>query len=183
MKKAVLIALILAGVAVFGVIFALSGRGGKDAGSGYIKKITAEAVSADVHLESITHPGKTVQLYAAKVENKLPAGTYKVKNIALTVEKDGDKWWMQSGRPSPELEKIEVKAGQTTELVFGPPLVIKTDVNTKDDVVSVGLSIFGRANERYHPALRKNDQQQPAPGLKIVDEAGKVLAAGNFEYG
>ena len=122
-------------------------------------------------------------MYAAKVENKVPTGTYQVKNIALEAEQGGKKWWMQSPRPSPELERIEVKTDQTTELTFGPPLVVKTDVSTKGEAVSVGLAIYGRANERYHPAIKKNNRRQPAPKLRIVDEAGKALAAGTFEYG
>jgi len=31
--------------------------------------------------------------------------------------------------------------------------------------------------------VTKNNQGVPAPKVKIVDEAGTVLASGNFEYG
>jgi hypothetical protein len=96
---------------------------------------------------------------------------------------DGDRWQMVSRGPWGELETIRVEPGISTELKVGPPLTVKTNVATKDEVVSVGLSIFGQAGERYNPGVQKNGQRQPAPELKIVDEAGKVLATGNFAYG
>ena len=87
------------------------------------------------------------------------------------------------GNPWGELRKVRVSKGDTTVLRIGPPLVIRTDVQKNISIVSIGLSLVGRAGENYSAQVLTHGENLPAPKLKIVDEMGKVLATGTFEYG
>jgi hypothetical protein len=65
----------------------------------------------------------------------------------------------------------------------GPPLLVKADVQTMGRVVSIGLVVEGQAGEVYQPGIIRNGSRVPAPGFKIIDESGKVVGSGRFEYG
>jgi hypothetical protein len=193
MRKIVLISLLIVGLITVLIVAALvrntaDNRSGpvrqqKNAEPGYINKMTASGVQVDLELRSTDASRRSVRLRGTVPELEVSPGTYKPENIGLQAMQDGDRWQMVSRGPWGELETIRVEPGISTELKVGPPLTVKTNVATKDEVVSVGLSIFGQAGERYNPGVQKNGQRQPAPELKIVDEAGKVLATGNFAYG
>jgi len=115
----------------------------------------------------------------------LSAGAYRPQRLSITVKQGGDTWGIESsGRSWGTLEQIEVKSGQTTTLHLGPPFTIKPEVRKNNpQQVSVGLSIVGKAGEQYRNVVTKNNATVSAPKIKIVDEAGTVLASGNFEYG
>jgi len=193
MRKIVLISLLIVGLITVVIVAALvrntaNNRSGpvrqqKNAESGYINKITASGVQVDLELRSTDASGRLIQVRGKIPQTEATPGTYKPQSITLQGTQDGDRWQMVGRGPWGQLETIRVGSGVTTELKVGPPLTVKTDVATKDEGVSIGLSIFGQAGERYHPGVQKNGQRQPAPELKIVDEAGKMLATGNFAYG
>ena len=66
----------------------------------------------------------------------------------------------------------------------GPPILVKTDVQKVGDrEMSVGLLLEGQAGERYRPVVKKNGTAISAPGLRIVSEAGQVIAQDSFQYG
>jgi len=92
-------------------------------------------------------------------------------------DKNGDKWVldMASGPYLPASGDSSRKAGA--------PLLIKADVQVVGRDVSVGLVVEGQAGETYIPGAQKNGQRLSAPSLKILDEAGKTLTTGSFEYG
>jgi len=114
----------------------------------------------------------------------LSTGTYRPQHLSITTGQDGDTWRIESRGPWGKLEQIEVKENQTTSLKLGPPLNIKPEANqTSPQQVSIGLSITGQAGEEYRNVVTKNNERVPPPNVKIVDEAGAVLAAGNFAYG
>ena len=96
---------------------------------------------------------------------------------------DGNKWLASFYGAQDVSSRITVTKGQTTTLKFGPPLNVKTEVESAGRQVSIGLLITGQSGERYNPQLTKNGSFLEAPKLKIVDEAGTVLASGKFEYG
>jgi len=193
MKKIVLISLIIVGLITVLIAAALvmksadTGSGPiaqrKNAEPGYITTITASGVGANLELHPNDAGGGLVRVSGRVPKTQAAPGTYRPQSITLQGAQDGDKWQMVGRRPWGQLEIIRVVSGVTTELKLGPPLTVKTDVTTKDEGVSIGLSIFGKAGERYNPGVQKNGERQPAPELKIVDEAGKVLATGNFAYG
>jgi hypothetical protein len=114
----------------------------------------------------------------------ISAGTYRPQRLTITTGQNGDRWRIESRGPWGKLEQIEVKKNQTTTLELGPPFVIKPEVSKNSpQQVSIGLSIIGKAGEQYRNVVTKNEQRIPAPKVKILDEAGTVLASGNFEYG
>jgi len=125
------------------------------------------------------------------------AGAYRVVAMGLErTDPEGVKWTVY-GYPGTVQKNgmIELKAGEVTALKIGPPLVAKVDAEVlffgqsvdaagaKGRIVSLGLGIEGQGGEAYYPGAAKNGKELPAPTFKILDEAGKVLAAASFEYG
>ncbi len=99
-----------------------------------------------------------------------------LSSLSVT-DKNGDKWVL-------DLAKGQALSGlKSGGAKAGPPLVVKTDVQTEGFEVSIGLVVKGQAGEKYVGGVKKNEQLQPPPRFKIVDKAGKVLTAGEFEYG
>ena len=65
-----------------------------------------------------------------------------------------------------------------------PLITVKADVERRRaNEATIGLVLAGPGGERYRPVVTKNGVRLPAPGLKIVDEQGEVLAEGKFQYG
>ena len=114
---------------------------------------------------------------------KTHVGQYLAPMGSLAMNADGDKWLASFYGAQDVSSRITVTKGQTTTLKFGPPLNVKTEVESAGRQVSIGLSITGRAGERFNPQVMKNGSVLEAPKLQIVDEAGTVLASGKFEYG
>ena len=99
-----------------------------------------------------------------------------LSSLSVT-DKNGDKWVL-------ELAKGQALSGlKSSRAKPGPPLVVKTDVQTGGREVSIGLVVEGQAGEKYVGGVKKNEQLQPPPRFKIVDKAGKVLTTGLFKYG
>ncbi len=66
----------------------------------------------------------------------------------------------------------------------GPPIIVKTDVQKVGErEMSIGLLLEGQAGEQYRPVVKKNGTAISAPRLRIVNEAGQVLAQDSFQYG
>ena len=99
-----------------------------------------------------------------------------ISSLSVTGE-NGDKWILDlaKGQALSVLKSNSPKPG--------PPLLIKTDVQTKGREVSIGLIVEGQAGEKYAGGVKKNERWQPPPRFKVVDKAGKVLASGVFKYG
>ena len=146
-------------------------------------KVVTEGV--DLSLKPLAGTNRKVHIPRSQTgtEVSVDPGTYQPANIKLLAEQDGINWQIQSRGPWGSLNNIKVQAGQTTELKLGPPLKIKTDVTRRGRTVLIGLSIFGQAGEKYSSVIMKNNQRQPPPGFKIIDEEGNTLTSGNFAYG
>jgi len=116
---------------------------------------------------------------------KVCIGTYKPERAVLRLEKDEQTWWGLLCRRGPwgELSKINVAKGKTTILKLGPPLIVHTDVQRNNQVVSIGLSLVGQAGEHWSAQVLTRQGPLAAPKFRIVDETGNVLAEGKFEYG
>ena len=66
----------------------------------------------------------------------------------------------------------------------GPPLVVKTNIiNINRSAVSIGIVIEGQAGEKYMAGALKGETREPAPIYRILDENGRTLGTGKFEYG
>jgi hypothetical protein len=92
-------------------------------------------------------------------------------------DKNGDKWVLDLAS-TPYLPA----AGDSIAKI-GQPLLIKTDVQIAGRDVSIALILEGQGGETYVPGAQKNGQRLPSPGFRILDEAGKTLAADTFQYG
>ena len=169
-KKTVFIAFILL-VVVFAVGFFLYSRQ-----SGYIK---VEPPGYSLNLRGGFWGSKTI--WSSGEPEKIHIGKYRPSYANYFKEHNGDRWQLYSSLN--ELPGIKVAKGRTVSLKLGPPLIVKADVKRNWDRVTIAPSITGCAGELYSNRVRKNGKSLPAPKLKIVDEAGNVLASGKFEYG
>jgi len=150
--------------------------------TGYIK-IEVPGIEADLNLRG-RWSHKAISLSSSEPV-RIQAGTYKPERIVVRLVKAGEQWWSILCRREPwgKLSTINVTKANTTTLEFGPPFVIHTDVRQRNRTVSIGLILIGQAGEHYSPQVLTHKGPLPAPALTIVDESGRELAAGKFEYG
>ena len=113
-----------------------------------------------------------------------PAGRYMALQVQLAkTDAQGAKWTL-SGSGAGKLENFEVRKGETLAMKLGPPLVTKVEATPAGEgTVSIGMALEGQSGERYAPGAAKTGAVQSPPELKILDQAGKVLATGKFEFG
>jgi hypothetical protein len=149
--------------------------------SGYVKLATPGVTVGLRGLHGVFW--KNLQIGPSTDPVKTHVGQYLALLGSLTMNAGGDKWQTSFYGAQNVSSRITVTKGQTTVLKFGPPLHVKTEVESMGRQVSIGLSITGQSDERYNPQVSKNGSALEAPTLKIVDEAGTVLASGKFEYG
>ena len=115
---------------------------------------------------------------------QLPVGRYQIAMLQLgRKDDDGVEWTLQCLQPPQKLRQFKIREGETTSIEIGPPLTLAATTSKKGKTVSIGLELAGRAGERYLPGAVKNGKMQDAPSLKILDENGKELVSGSFEYG
>jgi hypothetical protein len=148
---------------------------------------TIDAGSPDVALVAQSDYG-IHNLSGAQGKWQVPAGKYQVVQVSLSrADAAGAKWTLSGRGFDGKAGDIEVRPAETLAMKFGPPLVAKVRVTpfAGTDQVGISYAVKGQAGELYGPVAR-NDKQTappPQPELKILDESGKVLAAGQFEFG
>ena len=103
--------------------------------------------------------------------------------LNVLMRQGDDKWQLESRGPWGDLSTIRVKSKDTTVLKLGPPFQIKTKALYTGTKVSIDFAIIGQAGEHYRNSIMQNNKRAPAPGVKIIDEDGSVLATGKFAYG
>jgi hypothetical protein len=114
---------------------------------------------------------------------KVKAGTHRPYQATLT-SKDGDKWFsLRANGPWGQLQKIRVQKDQTTAVKLGSPFTVNTKIDHRGAYVYIGLSLIGQSGEHWTPVVFTNKSYLPAPGFRIVDQAGKQLYSGKFEFG
>jgi len=144
-------------------------------------KIDAGGAEATLRLRGGWSNSRLIKSKAEPV--MLRAGIYRPQRLSISTKQNGDTWLLYSSGPWGELSTIKVRKDNTTVLELGQSFLIKPSISKSSSLVSIGLSIIGRAGEHYSAAIVKNGKRLPTPKLKIVDEAGNVLASGRFEYG
>lgn len=107
-----------------------------------------------------------------------PAPTEQIRFSSLSATDDnGDQWTLiLTGIPS-------LYGSEGGNVRPGPPLLVKADVYSRSRAISIGLTIRGQAGETYRPGAAKNGYRVASPRFRILDEAGKVVGSGQFEYG
>ena len=116
---------------------------------------------------------------------ELPAGSYKTTSLRLTAtDGNGESWVMYARPPLGELAGFTIRDQQTTLSPVGPPITLMVQPHRmRRQTVSISLSVVGQGGERYEPWALRSRRRSQAPKLKILDEAGTVLAQGAFKYG
>lgn len=150
-------------------------------GQGYIK-INASGAVATLRLRGGLISSATIssESQPTNVNTRL----YKPKQLHLKKQQNDDTWGIYTYGPWGKLAKIKVKNNETIVLQLGPPFLIQPSVQQRGSEVFINFSIIGRAGEHYSTGrITKNGIRITAPTARIVDEAGKVLAVGKFEYG
>jgi len=171
--------LILAGVVVVGAGIALaSSMRGK--GTLVIEGPGAELVLRNGWFSTTTLTSKSGPV-------QVQAGIYHPVRASITLAKKDDpaQWWSLSSTRGPwgKLAAIRVDKGQTVTLRFGPPITLRADLQQSGGTVSAGLRLVGQAGEEWTPSIMTSDGRAAPPGVRILDESGKVLAEGQFRYG
>ena len=147
-------------------------------GRGYLAIDTA---GAELQLQGRLFGKVTVRSDSEPKE--VPVRAYHPTRLRLDRELKGDRWQLESRGPWGDLAKIRVRTGKTTTLKVGSPLRIEPDVWVSRSQVFIALAIYGQAGERYSNVIHKNGQRLKAPGIRIIDENGDVIAKGRFGYG
>ena len=126
-------------------------------------------------------------------EITMPAATYTPACITAQAAAPGktkpEIWSIKCTGPFGQVASIEVQEGATSTIDAGPPLTLKPSISAATNtpqgkVVTIGFAIIGKAGEYYAAnTLKKGMSSTPPPQFQILDEAGKVLTQGAFEYG
>lgn len=118
-------------------------------------------------------------------KNSVPAGRYGAVVMELAKkDSSGDKVVFTTDKGGAgQFGDFEVKPGQVTSFQFGPPFQIKTSMERSGENVFVSFGLQGRAGELYKPGATINGKEVPEPAFRIIDESGKVVHSGRFEYG
>jgi len=143
--------------------------------------VTLATPGAELQLEGGF--GRGLILRSGSPPTPVRARAYRPTSLTLTREQDGATWQLRSWGPWGQLARISLPRGRTTTLEVGPPLQIKPQVEVYPGQVRMALGLFGRAGEKYENSILKNHQRIPGPQVKILDEAGTLLASGQFQYG
>jgi hypothetical protein len=114
----------------------------------------------------------------------VPAGQYSaIQAIVVKADKDGAKWTINANGQMGKLAALDVPAGGTLKVKFGAPLAVKTAADKgSPGAVDIGFIMEGQSGEQYGAVQKENTVSSP-PKVKVVDEKGKVLGEGTFEYG
>jgi len=111
------------------------------------------------------------------------ARIYRPRSLSLTMRQDGHTWRIESRGPWADLSKIKVRNNEATAIRLGPPFRIKPQVNKNGSIISIDYAIIGQAGEKYRSFITKDNRPVTGAKIKIVDETGKVLKSGSFQYG
>jgi len=125
---------------------------------------------------------------------EIPVGAGTIKTAGLKLHAQGkDKknrpviWRLDGIKPYGKLEEIEVSATETTVVEGGAPITVLAPARllTKGSSkqIYVDLALYGKSEERYRTVVYMGRTRVPNPKVAFLDESGKVLHTGAFEYG
>ncbi len=90
---------------------------------------------------------------------------------------------MGASWPAGKLRSFTVKADETASIPVGPPLISDLSFSGNSTMQSIGFELKGGGGESYSAGAERRGVMQPAPAFVILDENGKRLASGSFQYG
>ena len=172
-KRDIWISVAIIATAVLAFYFYSRGKG----------RIKIDAGGAEVKLQLGGGLFNKVAISSGAEPTKVSARTYYPQSVSISMQQGSDTWQIDNRGPWGKSSTIEVKNNETTVLRLGPPFIVKPGINKSGSTVSIDFAIIGQGGEKYQNYAKKNNSRVPAPKLKIVDEAGNVLASGKFAYG
>ena len=119
-------------------------------------------------------PVLTPELAPMPAQSPEPSQQIRFSSLAATDE-NGDNWTLGLAGVPPWPPEAGTKPGA--------PIVVKADVQGYGQSISIGLIMEGQAGEVYQPGAAKNGRRRPAPTFQVLNESGKILGSGSFEYG
>ena len=111
------------------------------------------------------------------IASEVPQSIANLSPLAIT-DANGLTWSLEPvrGQPLSLINQSGKKPGQ--------PLIIKTNtIKINEQTISIGLVVEGQAGEKYVAGVMKGRSREPQPIFRILDEKGRTLATGRFEYG
>ena len=154
--------------------------------------ITFTAATPKTGLVNVTAPGAILSVssepgaYRVLLHGEpmpLPVGKYDVYTIQIIAwDDEGHQWRMQCLELPEKLRTFEIREGETTLIEIGPPMKAKAVPERDGESIVVNVQVWGAYGERYFPYVRDGDPGGWT-GMKILDEQGKELDSGEFEYG
>ncbi len=182
MKKYLLLA-----VVAIAMCAALAARAAAEPETGKIKVATPGVTM-------VLRSGRsTVTLSPSANELDVRAGRYVPSSLQISAteiiepgpgKKEEVSWALQAAGAWGKLSSITVRAGETVVLEPGPPFILRAKPSyAGQGVIGISYQLVGNAGEGYSPAAVRNQKVVSPPKLKIVDESGKLLASGSFQYG
>jgi len=179
-------------VGLVGVVFALALATQVRSASPSFGKIKVTTPGLVLELQDPTSRNKRVNI-PANQEIPAPPGTYKTTKLTQYAQDTSTArpttWSIMCRSQFGNVATVTVAAGETTEVSAGAPLVVRADAQVVKDKakgtsVSIGLGVYGSAGESYATdSIMQGKRRVPTPSLKILDENGKEMASGTFEYG
>jgi hypothetical protein len=123
-------------------------------------------------------------------EFQVPMDTYQLYAHTTQV-KDSSENWRYDASGTTSGEQFQIAEGDVFNLRFGAPILVNVSYSRRDgqsgepkagDTIELSLTLSGQGGEAYTNIQRGQDRP-PAPTFEVVDESGKNVAKGAFEYG
>ena len=107
--------------------------------------------------------------------------------------------WLYVALGTTSGKKFRVTEGGIVPVRLGPPLLVNVTYRKTEelrrgtrvfkrgqpkagDTIKLSLTLSGQGAEKYD-WLARDGKRPPVPTYRIIDEAGKTVASGTFEYG
>ena len=115
---------------------------------------------------------------------KAPVGSYKVERYLASATNRAGNEWTAEWNPDREESPTIVVGAAPVHLDVGPPFVVLVTSETQRSRAAVAdftLVITGAGNRPY--TVTNHSARASPPGFQVLDNTGRVVWRGSFEYG
>jgi len=138
----------------------------------------------------LSTPNGILKFEETGMETKVPIGNYQLYSH-ITRLNDSSVDWRYEATGTTSGKQFQVSEGNVIELTFGDPIRVNVNYYNRSgrsskpragDTIELSLSLSGQGGEVY-TNVQKGRGRPPAPTFVVINEAGKNVAKGAFEYG